>query len=226
MELTIKNFFKKIKLIKEKNVIRKKDLSKQIQEIDKQIKSAEELGQYILVDKLNNIKRTIKEEQYILENKDITSLKYIYLSDLKKYIKSVENKYTKIVNLSEYDRLIPEENAKEIMEFKKDNIFERYIVVYNDISDKENDSVVKDSVERIKHEARDPVVFGCFYNKVKVKEHEINQPGEKLYFITEWEDSEHDISLEDIIEKSRTIDKDFEDIVIPAVEEIKEDDLS
>ena len=225
-ELSIRKFFKKIKLLKDDNTVRKSDLSKEIKEIESKASSAKALGQTILVDKLNGLLSDLKREQGILEDIDTDELKFIYLEQLKKYIKSVENKVTKIVNLEDYERIIPESNAKEILKYKDANIFDKYIVVFNDTTSLMESSKVKEDVERVRKEAKDPIVFGCFYNEVTVNGNKMKQPGDKLYFITEWEDEDCNISLSEIIEKSIEYKGEFEDIEIESIDDLieKEDE--
>ena len=173
-------------------------------------------------DKLNGLLSDLKREQDILKDVDTDELKFIYLEQLKKYIKSVENKITKIVNLEDYERLIPEKNAEEILKYKNTNIFDKYIVVFNDTTNFMETSKVKEEVERVRNEARDPIVFGCFYNEVTINNNKVKQPGDKLYFITEWEDKDCDISLSEIIEKSIEYKGKWEDIEAETIDDLIE----
>lgn len=221
-KLSIKKFFKKIKLLKDDNNIRKSDLYHEIQEIESKVSSAKALGQTILVDKLNGLLSDLKREQGILEDIDTDELKFIYLEQLKKYIKSVENKVTKIVNLEDYERIIPESNAKDILKYKDANIFDKYIVVFNDTANFMENTQTKKEVERIKDEAKDPIVFGCFYNEVTISGNKVKQPGDKLYFITEWEDEDCNITLSEIIEKSIEYKGNLEDIELETIDDLIE----
>lgn len=221
-KLSIKNFFKKIKILKDDNAVRKSDLSKEIDEIESKMNNATLLGQTILSDKLNGLLSDLKREQDILKDVDTDELKFIYLEQLKKYIKSVENKITKIVNLEDYERIIPEKNAEEILKYKNANIFDKYIVVFNDTTNFMENSKVKEEVERVRKEARDPIVFGCFYNEVTINNNKVKQPGDKLYFITEWEDEDCDISLSEIIEKSIEYKGKWEDIEAETIDDLIE----
>lgn len=225
-KLSIKKFFKKIKILKDDNSIRKSDLYHELQEIKSKISSAKALGQTILVDKLNGLLSDLKREQDILEKVDSEGLKFIYLEQLKKYIKSVENKVTKIVNLEDYERIIPENNVKEILKYKNANIFDKYIVVFNDTTNFMENSKVKEEVERVKDEAKDPIVFGCFYNEVTVNGNKVKQPGDKLYFITEWEDEDCNISLSEIIDKSIEYKGELDEIELETIDDLiaKEDE--
>ena len=82
-KLSIKKFFKKIKILKDDNSIRKSDLYHELQEIESKISNAKALGQTILVDKLNGLLSDLKREQDILEKVDSDGLKFIYLEQLK-----------------------------------------------------------------------------------------------------------------------------------------------
>lgn len=221
-KLSIRKFFKKIKILKDDNSVRKSDLYHELQEIEIKINSAKALGQTILVDKLNGLLSDLKREQDILESVDNDGLKFVYLEQLKKYIKSVENKITKIVNLEDYERIIPEKNVKEILKYKNANIFDKYVVVFNDTTNFMENSKVKEEVERVRKEARDPIVFGCFYNEVTVSGNKVKQPGDKLYFITEWEDEDCNISLSEIIEKSIEYKGEWEDIELETIDDLIE----
>ena len=221
-ELSIRKFFKKIKLLKDNNTIRKSDLSKEMKEIESKMSNAKALGQTILVDKLNGLLSDLKREQDILEKVDSDGLRFIYLEQLKKYIKSVENKVTKIVNLEDYERIIPEDNTKEILKYKDSNIFDKYIVVFNDTTSLMENSKVKEEVERVRKEAKDPIVFGCFYNEVTISGNKVKQPGDKLYFITEWEDEDCNITLSEIIDKSIEYKGHLEDIEIETIDDLIE----
>ena len=221
-KLSIRKFFKKIKILKDDNSVRKSDLYHELQEIESKINNAKALGQTILVDKLNGLLSDLKREQDILETVDNDGLKFVYLEQLKKYIKSVENKITKIVNLEDYERIIPEKNVKEILKYKNANIFDKYVVVFNDTTNFMENSKVKEEVERVRKEARDPIVFGCFYNEVTISGNKVKQPGDKLYFITEWEDEDCNISLSEIIEKSIEYKGEWEDIELETIDDLIE----
>ena len=231
--LSVKDFFNMFKKDKTE-VLNLESINKQIKEITEQLTIAEELEQEILCEKLKFIKRILIKERDIIES-GVVDGKYIYLSDLRKYISSVEGKQTSTIELTNFDRVIPLENAKKIKEVKDAKIFDKILIVYNPpIIDGEKEysasekAIIKDKAAR-----RDPIAFGYFRHEYKVgsnsdvsmnvpREIKITDFSDKLYYITDWEDEFCDLSLSKLISAMAGLDDTVVEANIPAIDDIDE----
>ena len=107
--------------------------------------------------------------------------------DIEKYIQSVDSKVIKIIELSKYEREIPDEVVEKIA--KANEIFDELYVVFTDYTKKETKKVAKHRREK------DPIVFGAFKNKVNDKNIYVE---DRLFFIADWVEEKCDLTLEQI----------------------------
>lgn len=231
--VSVKDFFNMFKKDKTET-LNLENINRQIEEITEQMKIAEELEQEILLEKLKFIKRVLMKERDIIESGVIDG-KYIYLSNLRKYISSVEGKQTSTIELTNFDRVIPLENAKKIKEVKDAKIFDKILIVYNHpIVDGEKEhsasekAIIKNNTAR-----RDPIAFGYFRHEYKLeansnavndipREIKITDFSDKLYYITDWEDEFCDLSLSKVISAIAGLDDTVVEANIPAIDDIDE----
>lgn len=224
LSLSIKDFFTKMKLIKNAQELTKKEMDKQIAFIDKEINKAKITNQKYLEEKLQFNKEILERELEII-NKSEEPVKFVWSDQLRMYIRAVNANHTKIVKLEDYERPIPDDIVDKIAYCKDNNIYDKYVVVYNDLTAPENKNTVEAN-EKTRQEAKDPIVFGLFEKQLSLTSNDkLTIPGEKLYFIGEWVDDEFDISIEAIINSARDYDGDesYKDIILE-VEEADHDE--
>lgn len=224
LSLSIKDFFTKMKLIKNAQELTKKEMDKQIAFIDKEINKAKITNQKYLEEKLQFNKEILERELEII-NKSEEPVKFVWTDQLRMYIRAVNANHTKIVKLEDYERPIPDDIVDKIAYCKDNNIYDKYVVVYNDLTAPENKNTVEAN-EKTRQEAKDPIVFGLFEKQLSLTSNDkLTIPGEKLYFIGEWVDDEFNISIEAIINSARDYDGDesYKDIVLE-VEEADHDE--
>jgi uncharacterized FlaG/YvyC family protein len=144
-------------------------------EADKFIKTGQrEAAEHILYH-LNNIRReyTALEAGYD---------KYVFRDDLEFYIKEVSQKVVKIIDIENFPRSIPDEQALEVMKAKA--YFDQLYVVFTDYTGEVERKIAK------KDRAHDPIVFGVFVDKKK------NIWNHRFYYITDWVDEYCDLTLD------------------------------
>ena len=132
--------------------------------------------------------------------------KYVSKSDLTKYIEFVEDKVIKLKQLSEFPRIIPDENKKIIKSFQDKKIFDELWIIYTSYGED-----LKSNKEKIRE--KDPIVFGVF---------ECNPT--KYYYITDWIDEYCDITFDELVDKLEELDNGYQVNFIKEIsnEKIKE----
>lgn len=164
------------------------ELESQLSAVSEQILLAKDLGQKNMLHKLSFLYRTIIREKVLLTQ---GMNKYVYKEDIVKYIESVKPKNSvKIIELERFPRVIPEENAKRILETKQ--FFDEVCIVFTDFTDDDHISTVDAQVIQ---KNRDPIAFGYFRNAAA------NLRGDRFYFITDWEDEYCDLTLTKLVEE-------------------------
>lgn len=231
--ISVKDFFNMFKKDKTET-LNLESINRQIKEITGQITVAEELEQDILQEKLKFIKRILLKEREILES-GVVDGRYIYLSDLRKYITSVEGKQTSTIELNNFDRVIPLENAKKIKEVKDAKIFDKILIVYNPpmVDGLKENSASETAIMKDKVARRDPIAFGYFRHEYFLKGNtvfandtqrdiKVTDFSDKLYYITDWEDEFCDLSLSKVISAIAGLDDTVVEATIPAIDDIDE----
>jgi hypothetical protein len=119
--------------------------------------------------------------------------KYVNRHDVIKMIDNVKPKNSvKIVELENYPRAIPDENADAIEKARDLEIFDLFVVIYTDLTDEE---VHTPAQKQFAARNKDPVVLGLFLNDVLKFQHD------RMYLITDWEDEFCDLTFTKMIEK-------------------------
>lgn len=153
---------------------------------------------------------SIMKEKKVLEA-GIT--KYIYRSDIEDYIQNVADKQVVILDIANYERVIPDEVIQAMIKVK--DLFDEFYVVCTDYNGELSKQVQKERREK------DPILFGVFLDRDKQA---IN---ERFYYIGDWVDEYCDLTLDKLVtEMKEETDADVLndiDVKIPETEnELKE----
>jgi len=120
---------------------------------------------------------------------------YVSRKDIEKYIGEVEAKSIKIVELSKYEREIPDEVIDKIS--KAQEIFDELYIVFTDYTKKETKKVARHRRDK------DPIVFGAFKND---KDPSNVYVEDRLFFIADWVEDKCDLTLEELCRDIHDID--------------------
>lgn len=166
------------------------ELQNQLNIIARTIKGAESLGQNVFLDKLKFTAETIIKEQMLYVN---SYRDYVYKDNISDFITKVIPKHSvKMIDLENYPRAIPLSNMEDIIHAKSLNIFDKFLVVFTDLTDIDHRS---DEQKKFLLDNRDPIVFGYFQLDKTTHTHE------RLYMITDWEDEYCELTYERMLDK-------------------------
>lgn len=126
---------------------------------------------------------TIEKEREILQLGVDT---FVYRDDIEEYIDKVEKKTVKIIELSRYEREIPDEIVEVIRKVK--DKFDRMYVVFTDYTGKVEKQVTE---ERRK---KDPILFGTFQDL-----NNTDTVVDRFYFLGDWVDEYCDLTLDKMV---------------------------
>lgn len=115
---------------------------------------------------------------------------FVYQDDVELYIDSVAKNVVKIIELSRYEREIPD-NIVAIIE-KTKPIFDQFYVLFTDYTGKVERKVEK---ERREH---DPILFGTFQDKTA------QVLVDRFYFLGDWVDDFCDLTLTKMVSETKT----------------------
>lgn len=174
------NFFAQIK--NKRQTITEQDLKDLKTYIANDIYKFMETGQVRSAERLVFHLKCIEREFEVLKA-GIT--KYVYRDDLDDFICKVSRQVVKIIELSKFERKIPDENAKQIAAVK--DLFDQVYIVFTDYTGKEERKVEK------RARARDPIAFGAF------KSQDNTVWNHRFYYITDWIDEYCDLTLDKYI---------------------------
>lgn len=124
---------------------------------------------------------------------------FVSKEDVSRYIKNVEAKSIKIIELSKYEREIPDEVVDKIA--KANELFDELYVVFTDYTKKETKKVAKHRRDK------DPILFGGFKNKIVDTKVYVE---DRLFFIADWVEEKCDLTLEELCRDIK--DKEGKDI--------------
>lgn len=164
--------------------------------IDIELAKAMATGQNFLVRRLAYASSVItKERQLLKEGINV----FVLREDIEEYIKQVEKKVIKIIELENYPRSIPDEIVQKVAKLKEKNLFDRYYVVFTDYTGE-----VEKQVEKEKRR-KDPILFGAFEQKIDG----IWDIMDRFYFIGDWEDEYCDLTLAKMVDAMSKKKKDI-----------------
>jgi len=112
---------------------------------------------------------------------------FVSRKDIERYISDVEAKSIKIVELSKYEREIPDNIIDKISEANE--IFDDLYIIFTDYTKKETKKVASHRRDK------DPILFGAFKNKVDEKNIYVE---DRLFFIADWVEEKCDLTLEEL----------------------------
>lgn len=155
--------------------------------IEQELSKAMKTGQNYMVKRLAYTLSIVERERQLL--KDGLDV-YVLREDIEEYIKSVEKKVVKVIELENYPRSIPDEVVEKVAKLKEKNIFDRYYVVFTDYTG-EVEKTVSQNKKR-----KDPIIFGAFEQKLDG----IWDIFDRFYFIADWEDEYCDLTLAKMVD--------------------------
>lgn len=164
--------------------------------IELELSKAMKTGQNYLVRKLAYAKSIVIKERQLLEQ-DINV--FVLREDIEEYIKKVEKKVVKVIELENYPRSIPDEVVQKLQSLKEQNIFDRYYIVFTDYTG-EVEKTVKAEKRR-----KDPILFGAFEQKIDG----VWDIFDRFYFIADWEDEYCDLTLSKMVDTMAKNGKDI-----------------
>lgn len=172
-----------------------KELDAQLALIAENIMGAEKLGQKVFLDKLTFTATTIVKEKILQKHGYVD---FVYKNNVNNFITSVEPKNSvKMIDLENYPRSIPTENMNEINRAMELNVFDKFLVVFTDLTDIDHRS---EEQQEFLSRNRDPIVFGYFTLDKTTHIHE------RLYLITDWEDEYCELTYERMLDKMTELD--------------------
>lgn len=141
------------------------------------------LHKYEITNQIDAMKKVIFLLEVAGKEKQLLDLKinhYIYKEHIDEYIKAIADDDVSIIELSRYERIIPDEVTEKIENCKE--IFDNFYVLFTDYS-----STHQRKIER-ERKNQDPILFGTFENDENI--------AERFYFIADWIDEYCDLTLD------------------------------
>ena len=158
-----------------------------------ELEKAEKLGQEALAANLRECARWVVAELEAYSEGYTRSVSLSMIIEVLSKVKLKPINSIKSVELSNYQRSIPEENMNDILQAKELGLFDEFYVLYTDMTGLENpdDAKVKEMVAR----NRDPVVLGVWKSFIP----NTNNFHERAIVITDWEDEHCDLTFSKLI---------------------------
>lgn len=136
-------------------------------------------GQVVAMRKLIFQIETIEKERQLVQLGINT---FVYRDDVENYIDNVSKNVVKIIELSRYEREVPDEVSLIVEKTK--NVFDQFYVLFTDYTGKMEKQVAQERREK------DPILFGTFQDeKAKVLI-------DRFYFLGDWIDDYCDLTLD------------------------------
>ncbi|MBX0320298.1 hypothetical protein [Shouchella clausii] len=121
---------------------------------------------------------------------------FVYKKDIQMFINNVADKTVKIIELSRYEREIPDEVLDAYQKVK--DIFNEFYVVFTDYTGEMEQKVAEERREK------DPILFGTFKDKKSSEGNKSASIYERFYYIGDWIDEYCDLTLEQMILETKT----------------------
>lgn len=137
----------------------------------------------------------LEKEMKLLE-KGLT--KYVKRTDIDHYIDDVADDCVCVIEMSNFDRPIPDEIIDKIGETM--DIFDEFYIVFTDYTGEKRSKVAKEKRDK------DPIVFGNIFIDGKLSP--------KMYFIGDWIDDYCDLTLDKMISEIAKSDKKEESEIL------------
>lgn len=158
-------------------------------------------GQIVGLKKILFIMSVLEKEKILI---DLGINQFIYKDTIIDYVDNPDNRVNgnsrvvKLIELKNYPREIPDEIVGVIEKTK--NIFDEFLVLYTDYTNKEERRRKADKIYR------DPILFGIFINDKK------DCCIDRFYILGDWEDEYCNLTVDKLIEESSK-----KDIIKPVV---------
>jgi hypothetical protein len=118
---------------------------------------------------------------------------FVYRDDIEYYIDSVAKDTVKIMELSNYEREVPED-VKALIACVKDK-FDQLYIVFTDYTGK-----VERQVEKERRD-KDPILFGTFQDQKS------RTLIDRFYYLADWEDKYCDLTLDKMVNETAEVGK-------------------
>lgn len=143
-------------------------------------------GQIDAAKKVKFLIDNVEKEKKLLELGINT---FVYFKDISDYVENVKDKQLSIIELSRYEREVPDEIADVVAMCKQNNLFDEYMVLFTDYHKEMSKKTRKQDREK------DPILFGIFLNKDE------DTACPRFYYLGDWEDEHCDLTLERMLAK-------------------------
>ena len=143
-------------------------------------------GQIDAAKKVKFLIDNVEKEKKLLELGINT---FVYFKDISDYVENVKDKQLSIIELSRYEREVPDEIADVVAMCKENDLFDEYMVLFTDYHKEMSKKTRKEDREK------DPILFGIFLNKDK------DTACPRFYYLGDWEDEHCDLTLERMLAK-------------------------
>ena len=143
-------------------------------------------GQIDAAKKVKFLIDNVEKEKKLLELGINT---FVYFKDISDYVENVKDKQLSIIELSRYEREVPDEIADVVAMCKENNLFDEYMVLFTDYHKEMSKKTRKQDREK------DPILFGIFLNKDE------DTACPRFYYLGDWEDEHCDLTLERMLAK-------------------------
>lgn len=154
------------------------------------------MKKYLETGQLKGAKKLYYHLECVEKEREVLKLgvnTFIYKDDIEYFIDSVTKNTVKIIELSNYEREVPDEIV-DIVKVTKD-IFDEFYVVFTDYTGKVERQISKERREK------DPILFGTFKNS------DYGVLVERFYYLGDWIDEYCDLTLDKMVTQMKSAGK-------------------
>jgi hypothetical protein len=155
---------------------------------------------YKKTNQINAMKKLMFQVEMIEKERQIIKVgidSFVYRDDVEDFIENISDKAVKIIEMSRYEREIPDEIVETVQKVK--DLFDEFYIVFTDYTGSMEKQVAQERKEK------DPILFGAFQNKDDKK----TSIMDRFYYIGDWEDEYCDLTLEKMVSAMAKQDKDI-----------------
>jgi hypothetical protein len=145
-------------------------------------------GQVKGAEKVYNFAQMCAKELKVLEH---GIYKYLTREKITNYIKNVEHREVKLIEMKNYEREIPDDVVDKIMKLQENNVFDEYFILFTDYTGKETKKIAAEKRDK------DPILLGALILN--------NYLNNRLYYIDSWEDDKCDLTLDKLVSEYRDL---------------------
>ena len=150
------------------------------------------LNKYNITGQTSAMKKLIFQLETIEKERQLVKMginTFVYKDDIDTYIDDVSKNTVKVIELSRYEREIPDEIVLAVEKTK--DIFDQFYVVFTDYTGK-----VERQVEQERRE-NDPILFGSFQDSTA------RTIVDRFYFLGDWVDEYCDLTLDKMVSEMK-----------------------